>query len=267
MKTTSLAYAGFALLLGLGRFAIADEPAKVTEAVNKVTYGPSASAVDTHMATLGTLIQSKQSVGTGKNSRAELQLPSLSITRLGPYTIFNYDASSNTVDLKEGDILFCKPKEAKELRIKTTAVMAGIVGTTGFTSVQTDPKTHQTTYSFGIIEGHSHVQANGQDFDIGPGEELQFTPPSKPFKFSFNIPHFVETSLFFKGFKKGLPNKKYIDEAIADYNDKVDRGFIQPDNGIQNSTNYAGIPNVPTTALDSAQNAQGDHPPPPNPNR
>jgi len=257
MKSTMLACLGF-FLLGLSPSAFADEPARVTEAINKVHYGPSQSAVDTHPATTGTPIQDGQFVGTGISSRAELRLPTTSIVRIGSNTIYNYTVASNTINLQQGTLLFCKPKAATELHIKTAAIMAGIVGTTGFTGIQKDTETGPTTYHFGIIEGHATAHVNGKSYPIGPGYELVYSPPSQPVVLPFDLPKMIKTSKLFTEFKTHLPNQSYIDEEIATYNDQVSRGFIQPPGGTQTNTNFAGFPTPPPTALDSAQNAQGD---------
>jgi hypothetical protein len=264
MKTRQLTYLAFALLLGATRSVAGDQTATVKDTFKTVQYGsPTSEKVQT--ASIGTKISDGEYLKTGVLARAELLLPTESVTRLGANTIFNYSVASNTVDLQAGTILFCKPKDAKQLNIKTAAVTAGIVGTTGFTQIKTTPHTNQKTYVFGLIEGHSTVHVDGQDFSIKAGEILEYTPGSKPVISPFDVPRMVKTSLFFTEFKGPLPNQKYIDAEIAQYLDDQSRGFIQPVNGNQNNTNYAGIPTMPTTALDSAGNANGGKTPPPPP--
>jgi FecR protein len=238
------------------------EPAKVTEAVNKVEHGATPSAGTP--ATTGTLIHDGEYVRTEVKSRAELQLPTTAITRLGSNTIFNYSVESNTVDLEAGAILFCKPPHARELTIKTAAVTAGITGTTGFVSVQGGSK--HSTFTLGIVEGHAVAYADNHPFPLGPGDIVQFTPGSKPFSFAYDLPRFVKSSPLVKGFNSTLPNQSQIDQALAEYADDVSRGFIvPPSKGI----NYSGqIPVLSTVAYGSAQNAnqpkgQTSAPPPP----
>ncbi len=136
-------------MLGMGPSLEADESAKVTEAVNVVEHGSNDSA--TTPASVGTSIHDGEYLKTESKSRAEMLLPTASITRLGANTIFNYSIESNTVDLQAGTILFCKPKDARQLTIKTAAVTAGITGTTGFVSVKGTGS--KGTYTLGIIEG------------------------------------------------------------------------------------------------------------------
>ncbi|HEV3273032.1 MAG TPA: FecR domain-containing protein [Candidatus Methylacidiphilales bacterium] len=262
MKTRRVICVAFALALGIGLRLEADDAAKVTEAVNDVEHGSKESA--TTPVTTGTRVHDGEYIETGVKSRAELLLPTTSITRLGANTVFNYSVDSNTVDLQAGTILFCKPKDARRLNIKTEAVTAGIVGTTGFVSVHTD-KAHQTTYIFGLVEGHATATAGGKNFPVGPGDVLEFRPGMKGVVFAFDVPRFVKSSPLFTRFHGHLPTQSEIDRELARYEDDVDRGFIQPPS---QGIDYSGdIPLISTTAYDSALNAQGqpkgNAPPPP----
>jgi len=255
MKTSHVICTALVCLLGITRAASAGQAATVTQVSHVVKYGPHESshlspAVENMLLPDGDLI----STG-GKPSLAELQLPTQSITRLGANTTFNYSAESNIVELQSGTILFCKPKDAKLLQIKTAAVMAGIVGTTGFFSIGRDEKTHERTYLFGIVEGHAKATANGQEFKVGPGDILFFKLKSKPFLFSFDIPRFVKSSPLINKFKRRLPNQGYIDAEIAKYADLVHRGFIQPPSTSIEYGDEIPLPSAP--AYDSAQNALG----------
>ena len=252
MKTRRVAYLAFAFVLGIGPSLEADQAAKVTEAVNVVEHGSKESA--TTPATVGTPVRDGEYLETGVKSRAEILLPTASITRLGANTIFNYSVESNTVDLQAGTILFCKPKDAKQLNIKTEAVTAGIVGTTGFVRVHAD-KAHPKTYILGLVEGHGTATAGGKDFELGPGDILEFKPGFKPFVFAFDVPRFVKSSPLLTKFKGHLPNQPYIDAEIASYQDDVRRGFIQPPS---HAIDYSGdIPVISTPAYDSAQHSEG----------
>jgi len=265
MKTRPVTYLVIALALGVGPSLKADQPAKVTEAVNVVDHGPSESSVTTP-ASVGTSVHDGEYLKTGPKSRAEMLLPTASITRLGANTIYNYSVESNTVDLEAGTILFCKPKNASQLNVKTAEVTAGITGTTGFVSVRSD--NGHKTYIFGLVEGHATARANGQAFPLGPGDILEFRPGGRPFVFAFDLPRFVKSSPLLTRFKSRLPNQAAIDAALASYQDDVRRGFIQPPS---HAIDYSGeIPVVLTAAYDSALNAQGQpkgnaSPPPPPP--
>ena len=244
----------------------ADSSATVTEAVNDVSHGSKNSGKSP--AHVGTAVFDGQYLETGMQSRAEIRLPTASITRLGANTSFNYSVGSNTVDLREGVILFCKPKNSTTtLRVETAAVTAGITGTTGFMSVTGSGK--KKTYVFGIIEGHAVASADGKPFLVTTGEIIEFRPGMQPFKFAFDVPRFVKSSPLLHKYKSTLPNQSAIDHAVAEYNDDLSRGFITKPKG---SIDYSGdIPVLANVAFDSAQNAKGrptaqpTAPPPPPP--
>ncbi len=253
MKTGIIAVVVWTMAAGFGAALFADQTATVTQAVNEVTHGTSSSSSDAP-AKAGTVIHDGEYVETHSKSRAELQLPATIITRLGANTVFNYTAGSNTVDLQQGDILFCKPPEARKLNIITAGVTAGITGTTGFVSIQSSGR--KPTYILGIIEGHTVAHANGLVYPLGRGDVVQFTPGQKPFIFSFDVPRFVKsTPLLSKSkYSSTLPNQGAIDKALAEYADDVSRGFITaPSKSIDYS---GGIPVLSTVAYSSAQNAQ-----------
>jgi hypothetical protein len=245
--------------MGISATLLGDEAAKVTEKVNDVEAGTKSGG--TAPAKVGTMVHDGGYLETGMKSRAALLLPTSSITRLGSNTRFNYSADSNTIDLQEGAILFCKPPDAAKLNIMTAGISAGITGTTGFVSVTGGSR---KTYTLGLIEGAAIVHADGQPFPIGSGEIVQFTPGQKPFQFAYDIPRFVKSSPLLHRFTGTLPNQSKIDHALAEYADDVRRGFIVPPS---KSIDYSGeIPVLSNVAYSSAQNAnqpKGSPPPPP----
>ena len=151
----------------------------MTEVVNQVDYGAKSSGKSP--ASVGTEVRDGQFLETESQSRAALLLPTTSITRLGSNTVFNYSSESNTIDLQQGTILFCKPKGASGLNIMTAGISASISGTTGFVSVKGEGS--KTTYIFGIIEGHATAHADEHPFLVGSGEILEFKGGAKPFHF------------------------------------------------------------------------------------
>jgi hypothetical protein len=238
-----------ALLAGTGRALAGATDAKVTESVRQVSYGPSQASVETYPAPDGTLVRSGSYVETGRDSRAELTFPTQSIARLGGNTIFNYNESANQVDLTAGTILFCKRKDApEELHIKTEALTAGITGTTGFVQVA-----RNKLCIFGLVEGHATATVSGKTFPVKSGQLLLVRPGLPPQLLNFDLPRFVRTFPLITDFKP-LPNWPYIAEAEQEYNDAVQRGFIQPGNGVPGM--LINLPAVQLTAIDSAQNAQ-----------
>jgi mannose-6-phosphate isomerase-like protein (cupin superfamily) len=242
---------------------LADSAATVTAAVNQVTHGSSETAASTP-ATVGTHLKDGEYLKTGVKSRAELQLANQSVTRLGANTIFNYSSTNNEIDLQAGTVLFSKPKDGAQMNIKTAAVTAAVVGTTGFIQV------HGHNFIFGLVEGHSTLTVGGKAFDVGSGEFLQFNPGTVPQIHSFNVPTFLKTAPLITSFKGTLPNQLYIDKEVAEYNNLASRGFVGPNTGGITFVDLPGlVPHLPVTT-DSARNAQSQfvnppQPPPPPP--
>jgi hypothetical protein len=225
-------------VLGIGRSLAADSSATVTEAFEQVEHGSSQTA-NAEPAKQGTRIADGEYLKTGVKSRAELQLPDLTITRMGANTIFNYTVANNEVDLQAGTILFSKPKDGKQMNIKTAAVTAAIVGTTGFIHV------HGHDFLFGLIEGKAYLTIGGAKFPVGPGQIFQYATGGTPRTYSYNI-----------------------DKEVAEYDDLVARGFIQKPKAPYFVDSENGVnPNLPIVAYDSAKQALGQFltPPPPPP--
>jgi hypothetical protein len=253
MKKSPITTLLAALLFSAGPLLAADQAATVTEAYNQVNHGPSQST-QSYPAKAGTQIHDGEYVKTGAASRAELQLSNQTITRLGANTIFNYSLATNEIDLQAGTILFSKPKDGKQLNIKTAAVTAAIVGTTGF---------GKAPGLFGLVEGKAKIVVDGKTYTLHAGQILLVGPP--PQIINFDVPLFLQTSHLITGFKGPLPNQKYIDEEIADYNDDVDRGFIRhPKPPFFTFNDQDGFPTIPFIGADSKGTALGvENTPPP----
>ena len=238
---------------------MADSTAKVTEAVNDVQHG-SAQASVTSPAQTGTVIQDGEYLKTGVKSRAEIELANQSIIRLGANTIFNYSVANNEIDLQAGTVLFSKPKDGKEMTIKTASVTAAVVGTSGFLQL------HGKDFIFGLIEGHATLTIGGIAYNVGAGQVLRFNPGAPPQLFSYNIPVFLKSSPLITLFQHPLPNQIYIDREVAEYNNLVGRGFVGAPTPPFFNTDFGGfVPSVPVVAHDSAGSSlhQFNNPPMP----
>jgi len=248
MKKSQLTYllAALALSIGATRSMAGDHAATVTEAYNQVSHGSSQSAAGSP-AKAGTSIQDGEYVKTGSASRAELKLANQTITRLGANTIFNYSAATNELDLQAGTILFSKPKDGKPFNVKTAAVTAAIVGTTGF---------FHAPGMVGIVEGHASIDIGGKTYELHAGQML--FPGNPPQVIDFDLPLFLKTSHLISDFKGNLPNQKYIDQAVADYNDDVDRGFIKPGKPPFFTFDDTHTPTIPWHDLDTVGNVLFD---------
>ena len=244
-----------------GMAQAADTSATVTEAHDEVTRG-SAQGTKSEPAPVGTHVADGEYLKTGAKARAELQFPDLTITRMGANTIFNYSLTKNEVDLQSGTILFSKPKDGKELDIKTASVTAAILGTTGFLSL------HGHDFTFGLIEGHARLTIGGKSVPISDGQVLHINAGGAPEIFTYDVPLLVKTSPLMTQFQSTLPNQVYINQEVAEYNDLASRGFIQKPSPPYLGSMGASLPGVNIVAFDSAHSAVNNFynppaPPPP----
>ena len=211
----------FFTLMGVALSRAENSAATLTVVVNKVNHGVGQSAISSP-AVVGTQLKDGEYVKTGAASRAELLLANKTVTRVGSNTIFNYTASTSTMNLEAGTLFFSKPKDGQELTIKTGAVAAAITGTTGFVSQV------GKTFVFGLVEGSSDLTINGQVNHITAGQIFFFTPPGSMQTSSFDVPRFLKTSPLVTSFHDDLPNDKFIATEVNNYNQSSNRGFLKP---------------------------------------
>jgi hypothetical protein len=102
--------------------------ATVTKAINSVQVYPTATTA--HPAATGEVVAAPSLVQTGRQSRAELTFPDLTITRLGQNSAFNLRAEGRDIELKQGTVLLQVPKNSGGATIRTATVTAAITGTT-----------------------------------------------------------------------------------------------------------------------------------------
>jgi hypothetical protein len=102
--------------------------ARVTRIIREVKLLPSEASP--RPAVIDDQVREGTAVRTGDNSRSELTFLDLTISRLGANTIFSFNKAGRDVDLTSGSILLRVPKDSGGAVIKTSAVTAGITGTT-----------------------------------------------------------------------------------------------------------------------------------------
>jgi len=130
MLSRHLAF-GFALYSLSGMGAMGVEPftsATVTRVDNQVSIGSHAGGPE-RPAALHDVIQAETYLFTQDNSRAELEFPDHTVVRVGQNTIFSFDASSRTLSLEKGAMLFYVPPGSGGGNIKTPSLTAAITGT------------------------------------------------------------------------------------------------------------------------------------------
>ena len=121
------------VILSAGGSLWAVEPFKsatVTRLENQVSIGAVHGGQVQHQkpASLNDVVRSEDYLKTETSSRAELQFPDKSIVRVGQNAVFSFDASSRTLSLQKGAMLFYVPP-GNGGYIKTPALTAAITGT------------------------------------------------------------------------------------------------------------------------------------------
>ncbi len=77
----------------------------------------------------GDVVTGQTSVKTGADSRAELQFPDNTITRLGANALFRFEAGGRDMTLESGTMLFSSPKGEGGGQVQAGAVTAAVTGT------------------------------------------------------------------------------------------------------------------------------------------
>ena len=77
----------------------------------------------------GDVITKDLALKTGGDSRAELEFPDLTITRVGANALFRFLAGKRQIILDGGTMLFHAPKGAGGGKVETGAITAAVTGT------------------------------------------------------------------------------------------------------------------------------------------
>ncbi len=179
--------------------------AKVSRIENNVAIGAQKSSnAEPRAAKVDDTVTASDFVVTQSESRAELKFPDTSLVRIGQNTVFTFDASTRTLDLKRGSMLFyVKPGMGGGI-IKTPTLTAAITGTICKVSVNMIAvlKGELTTkwgkvpqgYAIEWVDGEVHIfkfdpkeATTGKLYSFGgplpesidlPGDIQQLPPPS-----------------------------------------------------------------------------------------
>lgn len=114
----------------LAPLAVQSEPfreAEVTKTVNSVSLLRTDKAPKP--AEAGDRVSGRTAVKTGADSRAELQFPDRTITRIGANALFRFREGGREMTLDGGTMLFSSPKGAGGGEVQAGAVTAAVTGT------------------------------------------------------------------------------------------------------------------------------------------
>jgi hypothetical protein len=122
---------------GTGFGAEPFQEAEVTKKFNLVSllFGRQSRPV-----ALGDVVKGDRALKTGGDSRAELQFPDLTITRVGSNALFRFLPSKREIILDSGTVLFSSPEGAGG-KVQAGAITAAVTGTDFLVSITKGPAT------------------------------------------------------------------------------------------------------------------------------
>ena len=99
------------------------EQAEVIKAINLVSLLPQSAR-----AVRGDVVKGNTGLKTGNDSRAELQFPDLTITRVGSNSLFRFVAGTREIILDSGTMLFSAPEGAGGGKVRAGSITAAVTG-------------------------------------------------------------------------------------------------------------------------------------------
>jgi|GEM_PF-2217186 len=209
-----------ALTLTVPAFSADLERATITEAFNSVTVIDRATKAKSQAKVNGEFL-APNIMRTGSNSRAELVAPDNTVTRIGSDTLFSFIQNSRELDLEKGSLLFHAPSGKGGGTVRTPAASAAVLGTTIIVST-----TRKGGVKVLMIEGKGRVTPkNGKKIIIRAGEMVIIEPGDTEGKVSnFRIREQSENANLIKKFKRPLPSKSRIDQAINKQEKEITNG-------------------------------------------
>jgi FecR protein len=197
------------------------DQAEVTKTINLVSLLP-----QDMRAAPGDLVKGNTALKTGGNSRAELQFPDLTITRVGSNALFRFIAGTREMVLDSGTMLFSSPKGAGGGKVQAGAITAAVTGSDFLISNARGVKviclSHKLLVYFTANPKIRAVLLPGQMLDIAPGAQKKMPPVA-----TINLETLLATSKLGEAGGFGpFPN-----QTILAYNvSKQGKGFV-PANG------------------------------------
>ena len=151
------------------------DQAEVTKTINLVSLLP-----PDRRAAPGDLVKGDTALKTGGNSRAELQFPDLTITRVGSNALFRFVTGTREMVLDSGTMLFSSPKGAGGGKVQAGAITAAVTGSDFLISnagrVKVICLSHKLLVYFTANPKVRAVLLPGQMLDIVPGAEKKMPP-------------------------------------------------------------------------------------------
>jgi hypothetical protein len=130
----------------------------------------------------GDIVKGDTALQTGGYSRAELQFPDLTITRVGSNALFRFIAGTREMVLDSGTMLFSSPKGAGGGKVQAGAITAAVTGSDFLISnagrVKVICLSHKVAVYFTANPKVRVELLPGQMLDIAAGDRL-FSPAAR----------------------------------------------------------------------------------------
>ncbi len=225
-----------ALLLPVLTAFPADTPqglreSRIVEVVNEVEV-LTGEDLEPHPAVEGELFQAPDFLETGRRSRARLAAADGTITRVGSNTLFSFDETSRTINLRKGSLLFHSPEGKGGGEVVTASATASVIGTTIIVEATADGG-----FKIFVLEGEARVTfADNTTVLLGPGQ-MTFVQPNSPEiptdesgkgpVLYFDLEAFTNRSVLVNGFDTPLASLPLIRRATAEQKRKIEEGVLR----------------------------------------
>jgi FecR protein len=169
-------------------FAEAFNQAEVTKTVNLVSLLRAAEAVQP--ASVGDIIKGETALKTGEKSRAELEFPDRTITRVGSTSLFRFAAGARLVTLDGGTMLFSSPRGSGGGEVQAGAITAAVSGTDFIVSYVKGLATKGGHVQVICLTGTVHVYFTAEPAvrrSLGPGQMIEIPNGAKELPAPTNV--------------------------------------------------------------------------------
>lgn len=234
------------------------EESVVIEAVNDVTRIAMPSG-RSERAAPQTRLHAPDRLRTGRQSRAELEAPDGTITRLGASTLFAFDAATRTMRLEGGSLLFHSPTGRGGGTIRSPSASASVLGTTIIAAATPDGG-----FKLLVLEGRARVDYSGgarRELEAG---QMTFIRPAGGGAgapgpvLNFDLAQQVKNSRLIQGFSRPLASKEKIDQAVEGQRRAVGQGrFLTTGFLVYTATSDTQVNGIEAAGPDADDNLVG----------
>jgi hypothetical protein len=202
---------GLSLLAACALGAAELRESTLVQVVNEVKVAP--PQTPEKEAKVNDAVHAPDKIRTGAKSRAELQAPDKTLTRIGANTIFSFEQNGRTLNLEKGSVLFHSPAGRGGGTIKSAGASAAVLGTTLIVAA-----TQDGGFKCILLEGKGTITLpNGKTQRLGAGDMVYVPAGAQDFGavVKIDLGKLVEGSQLVNGFDNPLPTISDIRNEIA----------------------------------------------------